>query len=77
VIEGEAEAALSKARELKADIFGFGEALHRKYPGLWKQVRQRWEEEVFPEVPVSVEVTARLRRTEKLTSPVVPEEDKR
>ena len=32
----------------KADIFGFGDAFHRKYPELWKREKGRWDE-IYPE----------------------------
>lgn len=41
VIEKEILAALKKARTLKTDIFGFGEAVHRKYPKEWQELESR------------------------------------
>lgn len=43
VIESEVKAALRKAQaELGVDIFGFGEAVHRKYPKEWQELKGRW-----------------------------------
>lgn len=44
-IEAEIQEALDKAKEIKADIFGFGEAIHRKYPKEWKKLAEKWDEQ--------------------------------
>ncbi|OIQ08936.1 hypothetical protein MOOR_13330 [Moorella thermoacetica] len=62
-IEERALLALRKARqELQADIFGFGETLHRSNPRYWRQVQDHWNEE-FPRAQVQVQVELQLRRT--------------
>ncbi len=72
VIEEEIIAAVAKARELNADIFGFGEAVHRKYPGEWKQMEANWDE-IFPTLEVNLAVDAKIRRTGKISKPAEPE----
>lgn len=67
----EAKAALARARELNADIFGLGEALRRRHPAQWKEIKDDWDN-IFGRVPVEVEVEASIRRTEKAGSPVRP-----
>jgi spore germination protein KC len=55
-------AALKKVqKEMKADVFGFAEIFHRKYPREWNQVKDRWEE-IFPTVEVIVKTKAYVRR---------------
>ena len=71
-IEGEIGAALRRARELKADIFGFGEALHREYPAVWRGLKEKWESEEFPGIPVAFDIEARIRRTGKVGRPTQP-----
>lgn len=45
-------------KDFKADIFGFGEALHRKYPKNWKQLKGNWNEKFAEaEIVVQVDVT--------------------
>ncbi|MFN0223033.1 Ger(x)C family spore germination protein [Paenibacillus sp. KR2-11] len=56
-------------KRLKTDIFGFGNAVHRDQPKIWKQVQTRWES-VMPGVPVEVEVDAKLRRVGTVKEPV-------
>ena len=71
-IEGEITAALRKARELKADIFGFGEALHREYPAVWRELKEKWESEEFPGISVALDIETKLRRTGKVGRPTQP-----
>ncbi|MGQ9532829.1 MAG: Ger(x)C family spore germination C-terminal domain-containing protein, partial [Desulfotomaculales bacterium] len=67
----EVEAALTRAKSLRADVFGFGAALHRKKPELWHQVKDRWPQ-VWPTLAVDVQVVARLRRTGLVNVPLEP-----
>lgn len=60
-IQHEVSLALNKARHLNADIFGFGEAIHKKYPREWKQIEPHWQE-VFPTIDVKVQVETKLGR---------------
>lgn len=56
------KAALKKVqKEMKADIFGFADMFHRKYPREWNRVKNRWEE-IFPTVEVIVKTEAYVRR---------------
>lgn len=71
VIKDEIIAAVDKAQELNADIFGFGEAVRRKYPGKWKKLEDKWDE-IFPLLEVNTLVDAKIRRTGKITRPAQP-----
>lgn len=51
---------LNKAKELNTDIFGFGEAIYRKYPHEWKKIEKNWDE-IFPNLNVKIEVNAFIR----------------
>jgi spore germination protein KC len=56
------QAALKKVqKEMKADIFGFADIFHRKYPREWNRVKNRWEQ-IFPDVEVIVKTKAYVRR---------------
>lgn len=69
-IEERCHLALQKAQtDLQTDVFGFGEAVHRRYPQEWKLLKNRWEDE-FPKVPVEVTVNAQIRRTGLMTKPI-------
>ena len=62
VIRQEVMAALKKAQELNTDIFGFGDAVHRKYPEQWDELEKQWEQ-YFPDLKVEVIVNANLSRS--------------
>lgn len=68
----EIASALRKARELNADIFGFGDKVYRRYPAVWKEIEQYWDR-IFPDIQVSVEIDAKLRRSGEITRTINPE----
>lgn len=73
VIRSEVISALEKAQELNTDIFGFGDAVHRKYPKEWKELENQWDD-IFPEIEVDIIVKAKVRRSGILIKPVSPKE---
>lgn len=61
-IEEKVELALNKVqKEMQADILGFADTFHRKYPKTWKREKYRWDA-IFPDVEVSFDVRAYVRR---------------
>lgn len=76
VIRSEIMAAVKKAQELDADVFGFGDAVHQKYPKQWKELESKWDE-IFPDIEVEVNVEAKLRLMGKTNRPTVPEQEKK
>ncbi|OAT85560.1 Ger(x)C family spore germination protein, partial [Desulfotomaculum copahuensis] len=71
-IREEVMAAVTRLQEdYHADCFGFGSAFHRKYPAFWRQAYLQWQD-VFPAIPVEVEVNAVIRRTGLVTRPMRP-----
>ncbi|MEL7568447.1 MAG: Ger(x)C family spore germination protein [Dehalobacterium sp.] len=71
-IEKEVKIALRTAQsKLGVDIFGFGETVHRAYPKVWQELKDRWRQ-VYPTVEVEVKVSAKLRRTGVGTKPSIP-----
>jgi len=71
-IRKEIMAAIKKAQELNTDIFGFGDAVHRKYPKVWKDIEKQWDE-FFPDLEVKLIINAKLRRTGITTKAAKPE----
>ncbi|MGE5592303.1 MAG: Ger(x)C family spore germination protein [Betaproteobacteria bacterium] len=61
-VRNEISEALAKTKSYGTDLAGFGPALHRAKPGLWRSMKARWPEE-YRNLPVTIEVKARLRRT--------------
>jgi spore germination protein KC len=49
-------------KEFGADIFGFGEAIHRDEPKAWEKLQSSWNT-IFPELPVQVRVEVKIKRT--------------
>ncbi|MCF6094966.1 Ger(x)C family spore germination protein [Microaerobacter geothermalis] len=69
VIKENMEKALRKAQKtLKADIFGFGEAIHRSNPKAWKDLKKNWDKE-FADIKVEFKVDVKLRRTGTINNP--------
>jgi len=72
VIKSEVLAAIKKSKELKADIFGFGEAVGRKYPVEWRDMEDKWDE-IYPKIEVEVNVKTQVRLMGRISKPAVPE----
>ncbi|PLS02251.1 Ger(x)C family spore germination protein [Neobacillus cucumis] len=61
-IEKKVEVALHVVqKDMKADIFGFAEAFHRKYPKIWKREKNNWDK-IYPDVEVSYDIKSHVRR---------------
>ncbi len=72
IIRGEITAAFEKSKELGADVFGFGELVHKKYRSEWKQMEQDWDS-VYKSIELLVDVETRIVKTDLITKPAVPE----
>jgi spore germination protein KC len=68
-IKKEITIAVKQAQKNKADIFGFGDALHRTNPKEWKKMAAKWNDIYFPEVKTDIVVDAFIRRTGLRNSP--------
>ncbi|AEF93580.1 germination protein, Ger(x)C family [Desulfotomaculum nigrificans CO-1-SRB] len=55
--------SINRAKEMKADYFGLARQVQMADKELWKSVKDIWSEEVFPDVPINVEVDSKLIRT--------------
>ncbi|HLN63104.1 MAG TPA: Ger(x)C family spore germination protein [Symbiobacteriaceae bacterium] len=82
-VEGSAERSLRERitgtlqklqDEYGVDAVNFSEAVRRSLPGLWEtRWKNRWDQ-VFPTLPVDLQVTAQIRRTGEHSAPLgVPE----
>jgi spore germination protein KC len=62
-IEQRERLAFSEVQEkLNTDIFGFADEFQRKYPQIWKQKKDEWNE-IFPQVAVSFGTKVKIKRT--------------
>lgn len=71
-IRNEINAVLIKAKELKLDVFGFGEAVHRADPKAWKRLEPLWGE-IFPNLKVDLIVKVNISKVGLIDKPVRPE----
>jgi spore germination protein KC len=56
------QAAVAKCQLLQADIFGFGDMIHKSNPAFWKQISNRWRD-YFPGVKVRVTASFTIENT--------------
>lgn len=73
VIKEEVMSALKKSRELNVDIFGFGDTLYQHYPKEWSKIEKDWDT-IFQKLHVEVCVEAKLRKTGRITKPIMSKE---
>lgn len=60
--------AYTKLQENKTDAVELGFLVHKKYPKYWKTVKERWDEEVFPTVPLKdTKIKVTIRHTAMTT----------
>jgi len=64
--------ALEKCQQLRSDVFGFGDKIHRYYPGYWKQIRNQWTE-FFPFAKVTVKADFTIEHPGMFSRPFVIE----
>ncbi|AIQ48544.1 hypothetical protein R70723_23475 [Paenibacillus sp. FSL R7-0273] len=51
-------------KEMRSDIFGMGEEIHIEHPYFWKKIQDSWSE-IFPAMPVQVEVELQIEQLGK------------
>ncbi len=56
-------------KDLKTDIFGFGEDIHRAYPTLWQSIKNDWNKE-FVDLPVNIKVHVEINNLGEATKSV-------
>lgn len=47
-------------KEYKSDIFGFGNYIYKNNLKIWKKIKDRWDEEIFPNITFDVDVDINL-----------------
>ncbi|GGJ99371.1 germination protein [Lentibacillus kapialis] len=60
---------------MEADVFGFADAFHRKYPKQWKKAEDKWDE-TFPEIEVAIKSDVKIRRPGRSGGPQGVPQDK-
>lgn len=69
-IERQVAAAVKDVQtRFKADVFGFGYAIRRQHPQLWKEIGERWRN-LYPKVPVEYRFNIRMEHVGSLNRPI-------
>lgn len=71
VVRQEIMAAFDRSRAYKADVFRFGEMLHKKYKKEWESMKDNWED-IYPTIELDIDVDSRIISTDLLRSPAKP-----
>lgn len=53
--------AINLAKNNKTDIFGFGNYVYKNNPKNWETIKDKWDEEIFPNLEIEIEVNLRLQ----------------
>lgn len=73
VIKKEIEGTIQKAQELDADIFGFGEMIHKNHSKEWKKLEGDWDN-IFKNINIDIEVKSTISSAGRLAKPNYPPE---
>jgi spore germination protein KC len=69
-MEEEISEAIKKAQtEFASDIFGFGQDVHIQHPDIWRDIKDKWNDDYFANADVNVEVDSSIALTGKLEKP--------
>lgn len=55
-------------KQLKSDIFGFGEEIHIEHAAFWKKIKNQWKD-IYPQIPVQIKVDVSIERVGKTQAP--------
>ncbi|NNV07851.1 Ger(x)C family spore germination protein [Geobacillus sp. C56-T2] len=72
-VKQEVAKAIETAQRERTDVFGFGEAVRRADPRLWKKIEKEWHDRYFPELDVTVTADLYIRRTGLRNRPYIEE----
>jgi len=61
VIENEIKSVVEKSKKYQADVLGFGEAINKRYPKYYQEIKDQWRD-ILPSIPVEIEVKAVIKR---------------
>lgn len=70
VITNEIKLAINAAqKKFNADIFGFGEMIHRDYPKEWTNIEGQWKN-IFPDLNIEIKVISSIKRPGYISKPI-------
>ncbi|ACB84197.1 Ger(x)C family spore germination protein [Natranaerobius thermophilus] len=70
-IKNEIKSSIERAHQHESDVFGFGNVFYRKKPDVWDGIKHEWQEEIFTDLAVNVDVEFELRRAGLVTDPLI------
>ena len=70
-IRKDIQATIQKSQSLGTDIFGFGEAIHRKFPKEWQQMEPEWDK-YFNKIEFQYQINAKVRTFGLISKPLQP-----
>ncbi len=77
LVQQEASSVLDNAKnEWQTDIFGFGQAINRKYPKEWKEIAPQWRNGLLKEMPLDLKVSANISRHGLIKDPTKAHESR-
>lgn len=63
-LEDDMKALVKKTQEeWQLDIFNFGRSVERRYPAVWKEIKEEWHQDYYPTVEIDVKVHLTINRT--------------
>ncbi|WP_410769049.1 Ger(x)C family spore germination protein [Fontibacillus sp. BL9] len=68
---------VAKVQKYGVDVFGFGEAFHRKYPKHWNQWKTNWNQKFREELTFEFEIEYQLKQHGKINNPFQNKTDRR
>ncbi|AEP85294.1 MULTISPECIES: Ger(x)C family spore germination protein [Bacillus] len=69
-LEKEITNTVKMVKKNKIDFIGFGDTIYRKYPKQWEKMKDTWDKEYLPELPVDVKAETYIRRTGLRNNPI-------
>ncbi|NQX58313.1 Ger(x)C family spore germination protein [Paenibacillus qinlingensis] len=63
IIQSNVEATVTRAKKMKSDLIGFGSQLGKDQPAYWKEVKETWNDEMFPQTIVNYKIELFIRKT--------------
>lgn len=70
----EIQQAFKKSKELKSDVFGFGNSIRRHDPKRWKTLEDNWEA-VYDKIEMDIQTEIKITGLGSLTKPGYPENE--
>jgi len=61
---------INYAKEMKTDVFGFGNMIYKKDNDFWKKIKENWNDEMFQKVEVELEINLDLKTKGSIDSTI-------